>query len=150
LGHSAFLRPSSSHNLISLNNLIPHFSKTISTSTCTTSTSFSSTTSSSTSSLPFLNNNQNSSIDSIQNLLWSKRLALAAVQQQQQLEKLLNLNNNSLKPSLINLKQNSSPICQINNGGGRAAAEQHHVPALGCTAAIHSILPIKNNNGFYY
>ena len=117
-------------------------------------------------------------MDSLHNLIWSRRLALAAVQQQQQqqfgnwlqtsgLTANVSSTNNSTTPlttHLLNLQaivaptnnpnssslnQNGGGIASGGGGGGRAAAEQHLIPALGCTAvaSVPSILPSRNNNG---
>lgn len=184
LGHSAFLRPAStSSNILSSN----HLSTTPSSSSMGTSL-FSSSPSLS---FPHQNpsNNQNNhfpsvsstaaAMDSLHNLIWSRRLALAAVQQQQQLGNWLqntglaasngnstNGNNNSstnpLTSHLLNLPlqaivaPTNTPLSSLSQnggipsggGGGRAAAEQHLIPALGCTAvaSVPSILPSRNNN----
>ncbi|CAK5012281.1 unnamed protein product [Meloidogyne enterolobii] len=177
LGHSAFLRPTStSSNILSCNN-----------STTTTSSLGTSLFSSSTPSLPFPHQNNplpsnnfpsvsSTAMDSLHNLIWSRRLALAAVQQQQQFGNWLqtsglaatnngNSANNSTTPlttHLLNLQaivaptnnpnsslnQNGGGIVSGGGGGGRAAAEQHLIPALGCTAvaSVPSILPSRNNN----
>uniref|UniRef100_A0A914MUM4 PR domain zinc finger protein 1 n=1 Tax=Meloidogyne incognita TaxID=6306 RepID=A0A914MUM4_MELIC len=166
LGHSAFLRPTStSSNILSCNKF----------STTTTSSLGTSLFSSSTPSLPFphqnnplpSNNNfpsvSSTAMDSLHNLIWSRRLALAAVQQQQQqqfgnwlqtsgLTANVSSTNNSTTPlttHLLNLQaivaptnnpnssslnQNGGGIASGGGGGGRAAAEQHLIPALGCTA----------------
>uniref|UniRef100_A0A914M2Y3 C2H2-type domain-containing protein n=1 Tax=Meloidogyne incognita TaxID=6306 RepID=A0A914M2Y3_MELIC len=169
LGHSAFLRPTStSSNILSCNN----FSTTTTTSSLGTSLF-----SSSTPSLPFphqnnpplpSNNNfpsvSSTAMDSLHNLIWSRRLALAAVQQQQQQQfgnwlqtsGLAATNSNSANnsatpltthllnlqaivaptnnPNSSSLNQNGGGIVSGGGGGGRAAAEQHLIPALGCTA----------------
>ncbi|CAK5054304.1 unnamed protein product [Meloidogyne enterolobii] len=181
LGHSAFLRPTStSSNILSCNNF----------STTTTSSLGTSLFSSSTPSLPFTHQNNpipsnnfpsvsSTAMDSLHNLIWSRRLALAAVQQQQQQQfgnwlqtsgltatNNGNTSNNSATPlttHLLNLQaivaptnnpnsslnQNGGGIANVGGGGGRAAAEQHLIPALGCTAvaSVPSILPSRNNNG---